>query len=201
MQKSIYTNSNPLYVQLLEKRNQALNQRNKLEKEILGLPSAEQEYVDLYRQLEISEDLYTQLVNQKLSLSIVEASTIGNIRVVDSAYVKAQVSPKGITYLIYLFIYAALVAIVFIIRGLYFLPISNPAELEDNGIDLNILGVIPFIDDMNKNDNDKNRLDQAVESSIISINSLIKQKNISNKVILITSPTWKWKILCCNEYC
>ena len=58
-----------------------------------------------------------------------------------------------------------------IVRGFNFLPVSNPAELFDNNIHLPIIGVIPLIEDF-ESDDELTKLDVAVESLIVNINSI-----------------------------
>ena len=50
------------------------------------MPLAQQKYIDLFREVEISEQVYEELLSRRLEFSIREASTLGNIRIVDKAY-------------------------------------------------------------------------------------------------------------------
>ena len=84
----------------------------------LELPLAQQEYIDLYRDVEISQDLYSELVNRKLGFSIMEASTIGNIRVVDEAYQDFMVSPKPFM-LIFSVFFTFLLLFLLLLSGVY----------------------------------------------------------------------------------
>ena len=61
--------------------------------EIRQLPIAQQEYIDLFREVEIAQLLYSELSNKKLEYSILEASTLGNMRIVDNAYVDIKLRP------------------------------------------------------------------------------------------------------------
>ena len=58
--------------------------------EIEMMPKEQQEYIDLFNELEISQALFEELESRRLGFSILEASTIGDIRVVDEAYVYIQ---------------------------------------------------------------------------------------------------------------
>ena len=44
------------------------------------LPTAQQKYVSLAREVEISQTLYSELLNRKLNYSIAEASTLGTLK-------------------------------------------------------------------------------------------------------------------------
>ena len=88
----MYTSDNPLFIKLVKQKAALIDQKVIIENDIKKLPLAQQEFIDLYTDVQISQDLYSELLNRKLGFSIVEASTIGNIRVIDEAYVDKQVS-------------------------------------------------------------------------------------------------------------
>ena len=73
-----------------------------------------------------------------------------------------------------------------LVRGLYFLPISNPAEIQDSNIDAPIVGVTPYVELM---DESNERLLQSLESLILAIKSIEKIDKDNASIILITSPT------------
>ena len=188
---NLYTENNPIYLNLNEKKEALISQKRLIESRIKDLPLAQQQYIDLYRDVEITEELYVELVNKKLTYSILEASTIGNIRVIDNAYNDGIVSPRLFNIVIITF-FGIFISLAFaLIRGLYYLPISNPAELRDNNINIPIIGVIPKL--KNEEDNSENqRLSTSLESLIINIKSIFDEDiefNKPNKTILITSPS------------
>ncbi len=185
--QEIYTTNNPIYLNLLNKKKLIERQKEVVLSEIEMMPKEQQEYIDLYNDLEVYQALYEELESRRLAFSILEASTIGDIRVVDEAYVNYLVSPQIFTVFIFTvlaFIFACILAI---FRGFYFLPISNPAEIFDNNIHEPVIGVIPLVDDIESNELD-NRLDSAIESLIVNINSINHNQHDKN-LITITSPT------------
>ena len=160
-----------------------INQKAEVEGKIASLPLAQQEYIDLFRAVEITEEAFIQLTNKKLEFSIREASTLGNMRVIDDAYYKAQVSPS-IIIVLFSFFFSIFISILFgIIRGIYFLPISNPAEIIDYGFNTTITGVLP-----KSNKDEKEKFNGAVESLIVNIQTKMKEDK-SCKLISFTSPT------------
>ncbi len=188
-----YTDTNPIYLELLNQKAILENQKTTIENKIKKLPLAQQQYIDLFRDLEISQLLYSELTNRRLGFSIKEASTLGNIRIVDSAYVDSAVSPQITTVfgiMILSFIVAVLLAI---FRGLYFIAISNPAELADSYIQNPIIGVIPNIDNVgDKAETEllkEERINQSLESIILNLNNLSEEKELDNTCILLTSAT------------
>lgn len=185
--KEIYTYNNPAYLNLLSKKTLIEDQKNKVLSEIEMMPKEQQEYIDLYNNLQVSQTLFEELESRRLGFSLLEASTIGDVRVVDEAYVFSQVSPKIFTVIFSTFIGFVIASIVAILRGLYFLPISNPAEIFDNNIYVPAIGVIPIIDAESNTDND-NRVNASIETLIVNINSM-KNADPHKNLITITSPS------------
>ena len=185
--QELYTSNNPVYLNLLSKKSLIESQKQEVLNEIEMMPKEQQEYIDLYNELEISQALFEELESRRLGFSILEASTIGDIRIVDEAYVVEMVSPRLMTVLMFTFIAFVVSCFFAIIRGFNFLPISNPAEIFDNGITTPIIGVIPEVKDFDFSD-DNLRLESAIQSLIVNINSL-QQNQFDKKIITITSPT------------
>lgn len=184
--KETYTLNNPIYLNLLSKKTSIERQREEIMSEIEMMPKEQQEYIDLFNELEISRTIFEELESRRLGFSILEASTIGDIRVVDDAYVVSLVSPK-IMY-VFFFSFLAFLAgcVIAIIRGYNFLPLSNPAEIFDNNIRVPIIGVIPAVEDISASDDIA--LNSSIESLIVNINS-IQDNQPNRKIITITSAT------------
>lgn len=188
---TLYTSTNPILKTLNERKQALLNQRFQIEKRIKNLPLAEQEYIDLFRDVEISQELYINLTNRKLGFEIQEASTLGNIRVVDDAYMQYQTNPRILSIIIISVIFFVLGIIIAFIRATFFMSITNPAEIFDAGIKNKIYGVVPLIN--GEFDGDDIFLDQSIqrsfESLLLNIELDTNVKNKRCKLISITSPT------------
>ena len=150
------------------------------------MPKEQQEYIDLYNELEISRTIFEELESRRLGFSILEASTIGDIRVVDDAYLVSLQSPLLISVIFTSLLAFFVACIIAIIRGLNFLPLSNPAEIYDNNIHVPIIGVIPEADDISSNEDIS--LNSSIESLIVNISS-IQNNQLNKNIITITSPT------------
>lgn len=184
--KEIYTTNNPVYQNLLNKKKLLEKQKDAVLSEIEMMPKEQQEYIDLYNDVEVSQSFFKELESRRLGFSILEASTIGDIRIVDNAYVDSLVSPNFITVLVSAFMSFIIACIIAIIRGFNFLPLSNPAEIFDNNIHIPIIGVIPEIDDISATDDI--RLNTSIESLIVNINA-IQNDQKDKKIITISSPS------------
>lgn len=179
-----YTKDNPIFQQTLNQKRLLEDQKIIIESKIRLLPLSQQRYIDLYRNVNISEELYKELLNRRLSLSIVEASTLGNIRVIDKPYRDYLVSPK-ISDIFYFMVFVSFLSlIIVIVRGIYFLSMTNPAEILDGGVKVPLLGIFPFLDDT---ENSNNQYEQSLESLLVNINILNKAGD--KKIISISSPT------------
>ncbi len=185
----LYTINNPIYANLVNKKNILDNQKEEILSQIQQLPREQQEYIDLYKEVEISETLFEELRNRKLGFSILEASTIGNIRIIDSAYSANIVSPTLSLVLLSTFLSLIIICLFAIIRGNNYLPVTNPAELFDNDIENPVVAVLPYVDpkDEENIENDL-RFNSSMESFIVNLKS-IQQENTKKNIIIITSAS------------
>ena len=125
---------------MLNKKALIEKQTDDVLSEIEMMPKEQQEYIDLYNELEVSQALFEELESRRLGFSILEASTIGDIRIVDEAYVVSLVSPQFLTVVLFTLFAFMVACFIAIVRGFNFLPISNPAEIFDNNINVPIVG-------------------------------------------------------------
>ena len=185
-----FTKTNPIYLEFIQQKEELLKQKSLIEDRIKDLPIAQQEFIDLSRALEMKQEVYSQLVTKQLEFSIREASTLGNIKIIDSAYIVEKISPR--IQSIFLFGLLSLFLAIFfsLIRGYFYLAISNPAEIADRNITTPITGVIPVVSE-DEGIEDNERYMQAVQSLIVNINNLFDSNHSKTKRLMITSPTPK----------
>ncbi len=99
----LYTKDHPAYKALMDKRQTLTNERDRFNKRISTMPATQQEILRLTRDVQAGQEIYMELLNKQQELSISKASTIGNVRIVDSAITSPNpVSPKK-TLMILLF--------------------------------------------------------------------------------------------------
>ena len=183
-----YTYNNPLYKELINQKDELKNQKNQLNSQIVELPISQQEYIDLYRNVEISQNSLVNLINLKLEYSILEASTIGNIEIIDFAYNQGQISPTLSFPLFLIFLFFVIGIIIALVKQAFFSKIENPAELQER-FNKKIIGVIPFLE----NDFDLDNIPESLSQSIAALTfSITNSENIVNKghetkIILVTS--------------
>lgn len=181
----LYTKSNPIIKNISTKKELLLVQKSSIEDKIKKLPVAEQNFIDLYRDVEVTQEIFIDLSNRKLGYSIMEASTLGNIRVIDDAFLDYKTGPRSLFVVLSTLFFFVFGIIVTLIRGFYFTPLTNPAEIADAGINNKIFGVIPFIDEDNRDDITFNRSIESLIMNLQSVDGLSK----GSKSITFTSPT------------
>jgi tyrosine-protein kinase Etk/Wzc len=78
-----FTTEHPTIIALDRQIDQLNEQLDTLNSQIRDLPSTQQEILRLVRDVEVSSALYTSLLDTQQELRVVEAGTIGNVRVID----------------------------------------------------------------------------------------------------------------------
>ena len=84
--KDRYTVQHPLYQALLQNRATLEAQLAELRKLTSDLPETQKEIFNLTRNLEVAQQVYVQLLNRQQKLRVVQASTVGSVRIIDTAY-------------------------------------------------------------------------------------------------------------------
>ncbi|MEI7035742.1 polysaccharide biosynthesis tyrosine autokinase [Fulvimonas yonginensis] len=80
-----FTSNHPTYQALAAQIGQLQAKKAALEKQVGNLPDTQQELLRLTRDVQVSNETYTNLLNQAQQLDIARAGTVGNVRVVDRA--------------------------------------------------------------------------------------------------------------------
>jgi len=82
--KKRYTPAHPIYQTLLGNRAELENQLETLRVQSVELPETQLEMLRLTQDLEVTREIYLQLVARAQELAVIKAGTIGNIRVIDT---------------------------------------------------------------------------------------------------------------------
>jgi tyrosine-protein kinase Etk/Wzc len=91
----LFTAEHPSMVVLDEQQRELERTREGLAEQIRGLPDAEQNALRLTRDSRVSNELYTLLLNRVQELRVVRAGTVGNVRIIDAAFVpRIPVKPR-----------------------------------------------------------------------------------------------------------
>jgi len=132
----LFTKAHPAYRTLLEKRRVLEDEKNRLNTRVTAMPKTQQEIVRLTRDVESGQQVYMQLLNKQQELQITEASTVGDVRIVDPAITQPGVlKPKKALIILGSIILGLMLSIVgALLRSLFNRGIESPQVLEENGI-------------------------------------------------------------------
>lgn len=90
-----YTAEHPAYRALQQQMLELQADKAALNGKIKDLPETQQELLRLKRDVEVTTEIYTQLLNKVQELDIVRAGTVGNVRLIDPAVIAPKpVKPK-----------------------------------------------------------------------------------------------------------
>ncbi|WP_318390423.1 tyrosine-protein kinase Wzc [Enterobacter sp.] len=214
----LYTKAHPAYRTLLEKRKALEDEKEKLNGRVTAMPKTQQEIVRLTRDVESGQQVYMALLNKQQELKITEASTVGDVRIVDPAITQPGVlKPKKALIVLGSIILGLMLSIVgVLLRSLFNRGIESPQVLEEQGI--SVYASIPLSEWQKSRDNAKtvkgskrykqsqllavgNPTDLAIEAIRSLRTSLhFAMMQASNNVLMMTgvSPSIGKTFVCAN---
>lgn len=162
--KEFYKESHPIYLTLIEQKNLVLSQIDEIEKDLPSIPSTQRTLENLKREVEIYSGALGELSSQELTLSMAEASSLSNVRIINMSSEPEKISPRSIVYLFSIvmtfLVYGILVVIHFLGDR-----ISHFDSLVDFVGKEKIIGELPFI---SKKNSDKANLYSKVAEELIN---------------------------------
>jgi tyrosine-protein kinase Etk/Wzc len=132
-----FTPAHPQYQALMKQIGQLQAQKGAIEKKVGSLPDTQQQLLKLTRDVQVSNETYTSLLNQAQQLDIARAGTIGNVRIIDRAAVDVTlpVWPRTILILMGSALFGGFVALLYVfIRQMLNRGIEDPAVIEKLGL-------------------------------------------------------------------
>lgn len=126
-------------------------QQNQFAGQIDKLPKTQQELLRLTRDLQVSQELYTGLLNNAQQLKVVRAGTVGNVRVVDyAAKTLHPIAPKKPMILAAALLLGLLAGIGFaVLRQLLKNGVKEAKQIESK-LGLSVLATVPISDEQEK---------------------------------------------------
>ncbi|ARB45389.1 polysaccharide biosynthesis tyrosine autokinase [Alloalcanivorax xenomutans] len=205
-----FTREHPAYRTLLQQRRSLETEKAEINKQINELPETQQEILRLMRDVEVNQQIYVALLNKVQELRIMKASTVGNVRVIDSALVQPEpVKPKKAL----IGVLAAMLGLIMsggyvLIRAAFNRGVETPDQLEEQGI--SVYAAIPLSESQQKLDRvvdalrrrkrskhepipllaEKDPADLAIEALRSLRTSLhFAMMEADNKVLMISGPS------------
>ena len=140
-----FTPQHPAYRALMGQLAELTSKQHRLAKQVEGLPTTQQELLSLTRDLKVSTEIYTQLLNKSQELDVMRAGTVGNVRLIDTADVDLRnpVKPKKALIVLIATLLGAFLAICYVLfRKALNRGVENPDDIEKLG--LPVYASIPF---------------------------------------------------------
>lgn len=146
----LYTRNHPNYNALLEKKGRLSDEKSKLASAIESMPATQQEVLRLTRDVEVTQQIYVQLLNKSQELNVLKAGAVGNVRVIDEAAAPpAPVKPRKSMIIALAAMLGAIMASAFVLlRTSLSSTIDDPEELKKLGIP--VYSVVPHSEFQNK---------------------------------------------------
>ncbi|WP_179990379.1 polysaccharide biosynthesis tyrosine autokinase [Acinetobacter sp. YH12252] len=139
-----YTNEHPV-MQQMNAQLGAINKRiSELDGTLKRLPELQRQYLQLFREVEVKQQLYTGLLNSYQQLRIAKAGEIGNVRIVDTAVEPIEpIKPKKLLILILsVFLGGFLGTLLALLRNMLRSGIKDSNQIE-NELDLPVYATVP----------------------------------------------------------
>ena len=149
--KEFYKENHPIYLTLSQQKKLIQTQIQEIEDDLPSVPSTQRRLENFKREVEIYSNVLKELSSQELSLGMSEASSISNVRIINNASKANKIYPTLLMYILAFVI--TLVAYIYFLASHFFgNKITNLDALMDYVGKENVLGELPFIKDLNVND-------------------------------------------------
>ncbi len=183
--KEFYKENHPIYLTLTEQKNLILSQIEEIEKDLPSIPGTQRALENLKREVEIYSGALGELSSQELTLSMVEASSLSNVRIINKSSEPEKISPKSSVYLFSLII-------TFLTYGLMVIThfLGNKISHFDSLVDFvgkeKIIGELPFI---NKKQSSKKNMFSKVAEELLNrtVYEITHNEKINKSYSIISS--------------
>lgn len=132
-----FTSQHPAYQALITQMGQLEHQKRDLQKKVENLPETQQELLRLTRDMQVTTQIYTQLLNKSQELDIMRAGTVGNVRIIDAADVDIEepVKPKKALVVLIATLLGGLIAVAYVlVRKALNRGVEDPDVIEQMGL-------------------------------------------------------------------
>ena len=131
-----FTPQHPNYISFKRQQRNLLSQREKLSRKLEALPDTQKKILRLKRDFEVNQAIFVALKNKRQELSILKASTVGNVRILDKAEVMPHtVAPKKQLIVVLATLLGGMLGVIIVaIRHFFKAGITDPKVFADNGL-------------------------------------------------------------------
>lgn len=139
-----FTSEHPVMQQMEAQRGAIDKKIAELNHTLKQLPDLQRRYLQLYREVEVKQQLYTALLNSYQQLRIAKAGEIGNVRIIDQAILPIEpIKPKkAIILLLSIFVGGFLGVFIALVRHMMRSGIKDAAQIEQE-LNLPVYATVP----------------------------------------------------------
>ena len=139
-----YTTEHPAMREINGQLTAINKQIGELNSTLKQLPDVQRQYLQLYREVEVKQQLYTTLLNSYQQLRIAKAGEIGNVRIVDTAVEPIKpIKPQKLQILILsIFLGGFMGVLVALMRNMLRTGIKDSGQIETE-LDLPVYATVP----------------------------------------------------------
>lgn len=139
-----YTAEHPMMREINAQLGAVSKKIAELNSTLKRLPDLQRRYLQLYREVQVNQQLYTALLNSYQQLRVVKAGEIGNVRIIDTAVEPlGPIRPKKLQILVLaLFLGAFLGTLLALLRNMLRSGVKDSNQIE-NELDLPVYATVP----------------------------------------------------------
>jgi tyrosine-protein kinase Etk/Wzc len=133
----LYTRQHPASIALSNQISQVEGLKATLQNRIKALPETQQELLRLTRDMQVSSQTYTLVLNKSQEQDIIRAGNIGNVRIIDNADVNVEEPVKPMRALIVaiaMLLGGVLAIAIIFLRQAFYRGVENPEVIENLGM-------------------------------------------------------------------
>lgn len=139
-----YTSEHPAMKEINAQMGAIDQKISELNTTLKRLPELQRQYLQLYREVEVQQQLYTALLNSYQQLNIAKAGEIGNVRIVDRAVEPiTPIKPRKLQILILALLAGGLIGtLLVLLKNMLRTGIKDSSQIE-NELDLPVYATVP----------------------------------------------------------
>jgi tyrosine-protein kinase Etk/Wzc len=139
-----YTAEHPAMQELNAQLSAIDQEMLRLDATLKQLPDLQRQYLQLYRKVEVKQELYTALLNSSQQLNIAKAGEIGNVRIIDQAVEPlAPIGPQRFQILFLSILGGGFIGVILaLVRAMLRRGVTDPNQIE-NEMDLPVYATVP----------------------------------------------------------
>ena len=164
-----FTGQHPAYRALMTQLAELTSKQSSLVKKVEGLPATQKELFSLTRDVQVGNEIYTQLLNKSQELDVMRAGTVGNVHLIDEADVDESkpVKPQKALIVLMMTLLGGYFAIAMVlVRKALNRGLETPEAIEQLG--LPVYASIPY-STLQKSEDDKRARGRANSVHLLAL--------------------------------